>query len=167
MVDFLKGVVDGLEGGQQLLLDAVGSQQLTRRLTTEVGDGLRLGGLVRFHRVVVFGEFLQTASGEDRSFALLRHEVGMDKPSVLEALLYRWTFGRSTLEDQHQEPGRLLGDLLEQIFEAVAHEADVGAGFRLVSTVERTVGGQEQVRQATDGPDVGLRVGGLTVEHFG
>lgn len=132
-----------LESGQQLLLDAVRSQQLAWGLTTEVGDGLRLSGLVRFHRVVIFREFLQTASGEDRTFALLRHEVGMDKPSVLEALLHRWTFGWGSLENQHQEPSRLLGDLLEQILEAIPHEADVGTRFGLVTAVERTVGRQE------------------------
>lgn len=52
-------MLSGLESGQQFLLDAVGSKQLTRGLATEAGDGLRLGGLVRFHRVVVFGEVLQ------------------------------------------------------------------------------------------------------------
>lgn len=131
--------------------------------------------------------YLQTATGEDRTLALLDHEVGMYKPSVFEAFFHRRTFPIidqqnrysfsvsrretlilrwRTLEDQHQEPGGLLGDLLEEIFKPVAHEGNVGTGFGFISSSERTRCRQEQVRQTANVPDVGLWIGGLAVQHF-
>lgn len=62
----------------------------------------------------VQARYLQTTAREDRTLALLDHEVGVDEPSVLEAFLYRGTFPErkkqiQIINDKHPARPRSIG----------------------------------------------------------
>lgn len=85
-------------------------------------------------------------------------------PTVRRVIIFieeRLYVRRRPLEQQHQEPGGLLRQILVQVLEPVSDERDVLPGLDVVGAPERRHAGQQCVRDHPERPDVRVRIRGL------
>jgi len=110
--------------------------------------------------VVLPGEFLDPAASELCPCPLLEHVVSRVEPAVVDHFLKSGTLPWCPLEDPHEEPGGLHGDLLVEPLELELDVEDVL--FRFFGTrlsLEGKLAGKQDVEEDTQAPDVGLGEG--------